>query len=121
MPALCHTGQDQDKQNDLRSSLDLRSWVPIRNFSLYPGMHPGVNSVNICYLLCAGLPPNLYYFQYSETIVEKIPESKNGFPSNPVTTEVRMSRTEVTPRITSLTISRWTVFATWGRDVLVPL
>lgn len=53
-------------------------WVPTRGFSLYLGVHPWMNSGRMCYLPNAGLPPNLCYFQYSETSVETIQILKKG-------------------------------------------
>lgn len=103
MPALCHTtGQGLGTTGVTKiTSLPLRSWAPVRGFSLYLRRHPRLNSVNVYYLLHASRPPNLYYFQDSETIVEKIPDCNKDIPFQIlVVPGVRMSRPEVTRRIT---------------------
>ena len=86
MYALCHTpgqGLGTNGMTEIMSSPSTR-WDPARGFSVHLEMHPWMNSGNIYYLLHAGPPPNLYYAQYSETFVEKTPDSKKRLrPSDP--------------------------------------
>lgn len=82
MPALCHTkARVWGQWNDycVPTLKELGSYHKL--WFVLGDVYPGVNSVT--YLLHAGLAPNLYYFQYSETTVEKTPHSYRGFPLDP--------------------------------------